>query len=411
MSIFYLLWMGRMLSVFGNKIAVLAISFYLYQTTQSPIYLSLAFVLSTLPGLITLQGMNKFINKDNVKFINIIIEALTLLITVALFICLYFNENKFMLLIYIAISSTGNTFAKTTHHILTQRTIKDNNLLMRANGLNEMMHNMAWAIAPIIASFLLSKFTFKTIFLIYILILFLTILSLFFTKIPFIKNNSPLPTASDLPPKQKQPIRSILLLSFIRNVLSSFIAVSLIPLVLSSYSMGILSFISLIGSMGILAAIIYPVRFDSSYNTDLICIIGQWYICLAIIIMAIPFLIPLSLGLFLFFYFIILSNSYDVIYYQKINNKEWVAAMLNLREVFCIAGRLFGYILSGFLLQYLFKPLTMKVLVVSNAFSKDITAHATQAMLATLGIILLCLTSIQLYINKKKADSPGTHLN
>ncbi|MDP3268261.1 MAG: hypothetical protein Q8M40_04360 [Legionella sp.] len=363
---FYILFTGRFISVFFNRLVILALSIILYEKTKNPVYVSLVFFWSVFPSLVFLGFFKSLVQYVGVTFrLNWLLELITASLTMALFIMIVpALGSPWLILLYVALASTANNLSKVTHQLLTDDLISENRNLIRANTANETMHNLSWVLAPMLAAFFLLYGGINGLLAGYILGNCIYLLTLYLIKNSRRSSKAPISSSENKSsPNIVQQYRLLLYLDyqsklilwllFTRNILSAFLAASIIPLVLSSYSLSMLGLLCLLGNAGIVAAFFFPLSYDSVKGILSSITWGQIGVALSLILMGTSLFYLLALGLFIFLYTLISTNSLDVMYFQRNDFKINRDFLFGLREQMGILGRLTGYALSGLLLSFL----------------------------------------------------------
>ncbi|MHA2473621.1 MAG: MFS transporter [Promethearchaeota archaeon] len=185
-------WGGQLISLLGSSIIQFVIIWWIAEGTGSPVIVSVAFFLGSLPMVIVPPIIGVFIDRWNRKLTIIVTDSLQAFITFLL-IFLFLADIANIWLVITMNFLRG--ICQSTHFITVNAIIplmipKKN--LSRMNGINYMFTGIIRVIGPIVAGFLLLFIEIKQILWADIVTFFIAIIPLLLIKIPSIVGTSAL---------------------------------------------------------------------------------------------------------------------------------------------------------------------------------------------------------------------------
>jgi DHA3 family macrolide efflux protein-like MFS transporter len=183
-------WGGQLISLLGSSIIQFVVIWWIAEGTESPVIVSVAFFLGSLPMVIVPPIIGVFIDRWNRKLTIIVTDSLQAFITFLL-IFLFLADIANIWLVITMNFLRG--ICQSTHFITVNAIIplmipKKN--LSRMNGINYMFTGIIRVIGPIVAGFLLLFIEIKQILWADIVTFFIAIIPLLLIKIPPIAGKS-----------------------------------------------------------------------------------------------------------------------------------------------------------------------------------------------------------------------------
>jgi DHA3 family macrolide efflux protein-like MFS transporter len=184
---YLIFWMGQLFSILGSSVVFFAIQWWITDTTEDPIAISITFFTFILSMAITSPIAGIVTDHYDRKRIILISDSLQAFSTFILILFFMFNLMQFwLLLIFIAIRSICQTFHFTTENaIIPSMVPKDK--LSRINGINFLVTSFINVAGPIIGGFLLLFLTVQEAFWIDIITFLIAVVPLLLIDIPSVK--------------------------------------------------------------------------------------------------------------------------------------------------------------------------------------------------------------------------------
>ena len=183
-------WGGQLISLLGSSIIQFVIVWWIAETTESPIYVSIAFFLGSLPLVIIPPIVGVFIDRWNRKVIIAITDSLQAIITF-LIILMFLNNIANIWLVMIMNFFRGICQAihfPTVNAIIPIMIPKKH--LSRMNAINYLSTGIIRVIGPIVAATLLAFFIIEQILWADIITFIIAIVPLLLITIPLVTVNS-----------------------------------------------------------------------------------------------------------------------------------------------------------------------------------------------------------------------------
>ncbi|MFX1589504.1 MAG: MFS transporter [Promethearchaeota archaeon] len=184
---YLIFWVGQLFSILGSSVVFFAIQWWITDTTEDPIAISITFFTFVLSMAITSPIAGIVTDHYNRKRIILISDSLQAFSTFILILFFIFNLIQlWSLLIFIAIRSICQTFHFTTENaIIPSMVPKDK--LSRINGINFLVTSFINVAGPIIGGFLLLFLAVQEAFWIDIITFLIAVVPLLLIEIPSVK--------------------------------------------------------------------------------------------------------------------------------------------------------------------------------------------------------------------------------
>jgi DHA3 family macrolide efflux protein-like MFS transporter len=182
-------WMGQLISLLGSSIIQFVIVWWIAEVTKSPIYVSIAFFLGSLPMVIIPPFIGVFIDRWNRKITIAIADSLQAFITF-LIILLFINDIANVWLVMTMNFFRGicqSIHFPTVNAIIPIMIPKKH--LSRMNAINYLFTGIIRVIGPIVAATLLAFFLIEKILWVDIFTFIIAIIPLLVITIPSITMN------------------------------------------------------------------------------------------------------------------------------------------------------------------------------------------------------------------------------
>ncbi len=183
-------WLGQLFSILGSSVIQFVIVWWIADVTASPIYISIAFFLGSIPLVIITPFVGVFIDRWNRKVIIAITDSLQAFLTFLL-ILLFLNNfsNIWLVMMINFFRSVCQSIHYPTVNAIIPLMIPRKNL-SRMNGINYLFTGIMHVIGPVVAATLLMLLSIEQILWVDIFTFFIAIVPLIFIKIPSITDNS-----------------------------------------------------------------------------------------------------------------------------------------------------------------------------------------------------------------------------
>ena len=155
---FSALWVGQVISLFGDRVNQIAISVFVFEITQSPIALALTFLVGTIPNLLFSPVAGAFVDRWDQKQVMVVSDilraAFVLLIPVAVLI------NVWLAYPLVFATTTVSIFFRPARSAVLPRIVDEDDLLAANSAMwvGETLSEIpSYAIAGLFAVFLASS--------------------------------------------------------------------------------------------------------------------------------------------------------------------------------------------------------------------------------------------------------------
>lgn len=180
-------WGGQLFSLLGSSIIQFVIIWWIAVGTKSPIYVSIAFFLGSLPMVIIPPIVGVFIDRWNRKLTIALIDSLQAFITFLIIMFFLFDiANIWLVMTMNFFRGICQAIHFPTVNVIIPLMIPKKNL-SRMNAINYLFTGVIRVIGPLVAGFLLYFFTIEQILWADIITFFIAIIPLLKIKIPSIK--------------------------------------------------------------------------------------------------------------------------------------------------------------------------------------------------------------------------------
>jgi MFS family permease len=124
---FSALWVGQLISMFGDRVNQLALFYFVFQTTNSPLHLALVFVAGSLPNLLFSPVAGALVDRWDQKQVLVVSDilraALVLLVPVAIAV------NIWLAYVVVFLITTVSIFFRPARIAILPRIVDENDLL------------------------------------------------------------------------------------------------------------------------------------------------------------------------------------------------------------------------------------------------------------------------------------------
>ena len=183
-------WLGQLFSILGSSVIQFVIVWWIADVTASPIYLSIAFFLGSIPMVVITPFVGVFIDRWNRKVTIAITDSLQAFLTFLL-ILLFLNNfsNIWLVMMINFFRSVCQAIHFPTVNAIIPLMIPRKNL-SRMNAISYLFTGIMHVIGPVVAATLLMLLSIEQILWVDIFTFFIAIVPLIFIKIPSITDNS-----------------------------------------------------------------------------------------------------------------------------------------------------------------------------------------------------------------------------
>jgi len=179
-------WGGQLFSLLGSSIIQFVIIWWIAEGTKSPIYVSIAFFLGSLPMVIIPPIIGVFIDRWNRKLTIALIDSLQAFITFLIIMLFLFDiANIWLIMTMNFFRGICQAIHFPTVNVIIPLMVPKKNL-SRMNAINYLFTGVIRVIGPIVAGSLLYFFTIEQILWADIITFFIAIIPLLKIKIPSI---------------------------------------------------------------------------------------------------------------------------------------------------------------------------------------------------------------------------------
>lgn len=179
-------WLGQLISLLGSSIIQFVIVWWIADVTASPIYLSIAFFLGSIPMVIITPIVGVFIDRWNRKVVIAVTDSLQALLTFIL-IMLFLNNfaNIWLVMMINFFRSVCQAIHFPTVNAIIPLMIPRKNL-SRMNAINYLFTGIMRVIGPVVSATLLIFLVIEQILWADVFTFLIAIIPLIFIKIPSI---------------------------------------------------------------------------------------------------------------------------------------------------------------------------------------------------------------------------------
>ncbi|MHA2391654.1 MAG: MFS transporter [Promethearchaeota archaeon] len=183
-------WGGQLFSLLGSSIIQFVIVWWIAEGTRSPIYVSIAFFLGSLPMVIIPPIVGVFIDRWNRKLTIVFTDSCQAFITFILILLFLFdNPNVWLVIIINFLRGTFQAIHFPTVNAIIPLMIPKKQL-SRMNGINYLFTGTIRVIGPIVAGSLLAFLEIEQILWADVITFFIALIPLILVKIPSINTKS-----------------------------------------------------------------------------------------------------------------------------------------------------------------------------------------------------------------------------
>ena len=191
MRIFFIVWLGQVISLLGSKLTEFALGFWIleqtYQETGTITQFALTILFIYLPKVIISPLAGILIDRWNRRYAMIASDLGTgIIISIVLLLVLSNRLEVWHIYLAVTITSSFNAFQQPAYLAAISQLVPSQNL-SRANGMIQASFAIAKITAPVIAGLLMKAWEIQTILFIDLLTFAIAILTLISVKFPDIK--------------------------------------------------------------------------------------------------------------------------------------------------------------------------------------------------------------------------------
>ena len=183
-------WLGQLISLLGSSIIQFVIVWWIADVTASPIYISIAFFLGSIPMVIITPIVGVFIDRWNRKVTIVVTDSLQALLT---FILIMLFMNNFTNIWLVMMVNFFRSVCQAIHFPTVNAIIPlmiPRKKLSRMNAINYLFTGIMRVIGPVISATLLMFLVINQILWADVFTFFIAIIPLIFIKIPPISATS-----------------------------------------------------------------------------------------------------------------------------------------------------------------------------------------------------------------------------
>lgn len=152
---FSLLWMAHNISIVGDYVFFMAITFWIYQQTGSALATGLILIVSTIPGILFAPLTGMLVDRWKQQYILLVAESARALLFIALFFSLMVQPQLLWPIYVVGFAQSAlATFFWSARSALLPRLLEAN-MLLTANALYTASDSAVRIIAPALAAFIL----------------------------------------------------------------------------------------------------------------------------------------------------------------------------------------------------------------------------------------------------------------
>ena len=180
-------WVGQIVSIFGSGIVFFVLVWWITDTTEDPIAISMATFTYFIPMIIFSPIAGIISDRYDRRKLILLVDSLQAFSTFILILFFIFNLLQFwILLVFVATRSICQAFhAPTANAIIPTMVPKDK--LSRINGINFLFTSFVNVIGPVVGGFLLLFFTVQEALWIDVITFLIALIPLLLIKIPRVK--------------------------------------------------------------------------------------------------------------------------------------------------------------------------------------------------------------------------------
>ena len=191
MRIFFIVWLGQVISLLGSKLTEFALGFWIleqtYQETGTITQFALTILFIYLPKVIISPLAGILVDRCNRRYAMIASDLGTgIIISIVLLLVLSNRLEVWHIYLAVTITSSFNAFQQPAYLAAISQLVPSQNL-SRANGMIQASFAIAKITAPVIAGLLMKAWEIQTILFIDLLTFAIAILTLISVKFPDIK--------------------------------------------------------------------------------------------------------------------------------------------------------------------------------------------------------------------------------
>lgn len=181
---FFTIWFGQAFSMLGSQLVGFAFIWYLTEKTGSATILSIASLMSMLPNVIIGPLAGTFVDRWNRKWVMIIFDTITALVTFGLALLFFFDTAEIWhIYVIMFIRSSCGQFQWAAMKASTSLMVPKKHL-SRVAGANETLNGLMNIIAPALGAFLIQIMPTQGILMVDVSTAAIAVIPLLFFTIP-----------------------------------------------------------------------------------------------------------------------------------------------------------------------------------------------------------------------------------
>ena len=409
MSIFFIVWLGQLVSILGSSITNFALDVWVYQQTGSVTQLSFLILFTTLPLIIISPFAGILVDHWNRRWIMILCDSGAALSTLT--IATLFFVGKIQIWHVYLVSAVVSSFAAFQFPAysasITLLVPKKN--LGHASGMNQLAQALGQLLSPILAGVLLGLIKLSGIFILDLSSFIFAFITLVLVRFPRhqVTQSSNTKKTSILAQtlygfhylRTRPGLMALLLFLTISNFFIGIVQVLIYPLVLSFASQTQLGTIMSFGGLGMITGSIIMSIWGSgrqNYIIILLCFMPLWGFSI-ILAGLYPSAYLCATSAFLFFLGLPFINICDKVIFQKKVSPDSQGRVFAFKYAIGVSCLPFAYIVAGPLADRIFEPLMKINGPLAGTIGQIIGTGAGRGiglMFMIIGLLIIILTII-----------------
>ncbi|MDJ0702184.1 MAG: MFS transporter [Leptolyngbyaceae cyanobacterium MO_188.B28] len=371
MKTFFIVWLGRFVSLMGSRLTGFALSIWVYQNSESVTLFSLTALSTTLPAVLISPVTGLLVDRWDRRWIMIISQIAASLRTLAIFFLLINQHLTVWQICLLNVVASTFTSLQLPAFLATSSLLVPKQHLARVTGMTQLGVSANQIIAPMIAGALLVTIQMQGVLLVDFATFIVGICTLLAVKFPRVAatKTEKLKQGSFWREmvygwqyiKARPGLLGLLLFFTFRNFLLGLVSVLAVPLVLSITSSDVLGIMLAISGVGMLISSLIVAKRGIPKHHYINTMFGFNALgTIAMITVGLRSSIPLvMLSGFLLFFCVPFINIPNQIIFQRKIPAHIQGRVFALRRAFAMMAMPLGYVVSGPLADRIFEPLML----------------------------------------------------
>lgn len=371
MKIFFIVWLGRFLSLLGSRLTGFALSVWVYQNSESVTLFALTALSTTLPAVLISPIAGLLVDRWDRRWIMIISQIVASLRTLAIFFLLISHHLALWQICLANVAASTFTSLQFPAFLSASTLLVPKKYLTQAMSITQIGVSANGIIAPMMAGALLVTIQMHGVLLVDFATFIVGICTLLAVKFPQVAPaaTEKLKQGSFLQEmgygwqyvKARPGLLGLLVFYAFRNFLLGLVSVLTVPLVLSIASSDVLGRILAISGVGMLMGSLVLAKRGVPKHHYIITMFGfNALAAVAMITVGLRSSIPLvTLSGFLLFFCVPFINIPNQVIFQRKVPAHIQGRVFALRRAFATMALPLGYIVSGPLADRVFEPLML----------------------------------------------------